>query len=97
MIKIYEGNEIQRSCSATHNVKSLICFFVSLGITSKLDYIVESGISTIGLSPIYTSPMVNFGYDISDFTDVDPIFGNLKDFRALLARAKELDLKVRKA
>lgn len=77
------------------DVKSLISFFMSLGITSKLDYIAESGINAIWLSPIYPSPMVDFGYDISDFTDVDPIFGNLQNLKTLLARAKELGLKVR--
>ncbi|KAG5343522.1 MAL1 Maltase, partial [Acromyrmex charruanus] len=64
------------------------------GITSKLDYIAETGINAIWLSPIYTSPMVDFGYDISDFVDIDPIFGSLKNFKALLARAKKLGLKV---
>lgn len=64
------------------------------GITSKLDYIAKTGINAIWLSPIYTSPMVDFGYDISDFVDIDPIFGSLEDFKTLLARAKELDLKV---
>ena len=65
------------------------------GITSKLDYIAETGINAIWLSPIYTSPMVDFGYDISDFVNIDPIFGSLKDFKILLARAKKLSLKVR--
>ncbi|XP_018360680.1 PREDICTED: maltase 1-like [Trachymyrmex cornetzi] len=64
------------------------------GIISKLDYIAETGINAIWLSPIYTSPMVDFGYDISDFVDIDPIFGSLKDFKALLAHARKLGLKV---
>lgn len=66
------------------------------GITSKLQYIVETGINAIWLSPIYPSPMIDSGYDISDFVDVDSSFGTLKDFQALLARAKELGLKVRR-
>ncbi|KAL6264517.1 hypothetical protein P5V15_004625 [Pogonomyrmex californicus] len=64
------------------------------GITSKLDYIAESGINAIWLSPIYSSPMVDFGYDISNFVEIDSTFGSLEDFKALLARAKELGLKV---
>lgn len=65
-----------------------------IGITSKLEYFVESGIGAIWLSPINTSPMVDFGYDISDFKDIDRIFGTLTDFEDLLTRAKELGLKV---
>ncbi|XP_011051033.1 PREDICTED: maltase 1-like [Acromyrmex echinatior] len=64
------------------------------GITSKLDYIAETGINAIWLSSIYTSSMIDFGYDKFDFVDIDPIFGSLKDFKALLARAKKLGLKV---
>ncbi|XP_011157503.2 maltase 1 [Solenopsis invicta] len=64
------------------------------GITSKLGYIAETGINAIWLSPIYPSPMVDFGYDISNFVDVDPTFGTLQNFKVLLARAKELGLKV---
>jgi len=65
------------------------------GITSKLPYIADTGINAIWLSPIYSSPMVDFGYDISNFTEIDPIFGTLEDLKALLARARELGLKVR--
>lgn len=81
------------SIITTTTLKSI--FFALSGITSKLDYIAKTGINAIWLSPIYTSPMVDFGYDISDFVDIDPIFGSLEDFKTLLARAKELDLKVR--
>lgn len=54
----------------------------------------ESDINAIWLSPIYPSPMVDFGYDITDFNGIDPIFGTLEDFKILLARAKKLGLKV---
>ncbi|XP_072745192.1 maltase 1-like [Anoplolepis gracilipes] len=64
------------------------------GITAKLHYFVESGINAIWLSPIYPSPQVDFGYDISNFTDVDPIYGSLEDFKELLAKAKRLGLKL---
>ncbi|KAL6428415.1 hypothetical protein ACFW04_008591 [Cataglyphis niger] len=64
------------------------------GITSKLEHFVTSGIGAIWLSPINRSPMIDFGYDISDFKDIDKIFGKMTDFENLLARAKELGLKV---
>ncbi|HWH17658.1 MAG TPA: alpha-amylase family glycosyl hydrolase [Allosphingosinicella sp.] len=64
------------------------------GITERLDYVASLGVDGIWLSPFFTSPMADFGYDISDYRDVDPIFGTLADFDALLARAHELGLKV---
>lgn len=54
------------------------------GIAQKLDYLAWLGIGTIWISPFYTSPMVDFGYDISNYRDVDPVFGTLGDFDALL-------------
>nr|XP_012224668.1 PREDICTED: maltase 1-like [Linepithema humile] len=64
------------------------------GITDKLEHFVNSGVGAIWLSPIYKSPMVDFGYDIADFKDIDQIFGTLADFEKLVARAKQLGLKV---
>ncbi|TPE53991.1 alpha-glucosidase [Maribrevibacterium harenarium] len=64
------------------------------GITSKLDYVASLGVDAIWLSPIFTSPMKDFGYDVSDYCDVDPMFGTLADFKALTDRAHELGLKV---
>ncbi|KMQ86539.1 maltase 1 [Lasius niger] len=64
------------------------------GITSKLEHFVTSGVGAIWLSPINRSPMVDFGYDISDFKDIDKTFGDLADFKFLLARAKRFGLKV---
>ncbi|MFG6176999.1 alpha-glucosidase [Halomonas sp. THAF12] len=64
------------------------------GITEKLDYVASLGVDGIWLSPFFTSPMADFGYDVSDYRDVDPMFGTLDDFKALLARAHELGLKV---
>ena len=60
------------------------------GITEKLDHLVNAGIGAVWLSPIYESPMADFGYDISSFVDVDPIFGNMDDFQNLQSRAEEL-------
>jgi len=64
------------------------------GITSKLEYLKDLGVTAAWLSPIFTSPMVDFGYDISDFFDIQPEYGTLDDFRALIKRANELDLKI---
>ncbi len=64
------------------------------GVTSKLDHIASLGVDAIWLSPFFLSPMADFGYDISDFTQVDPIFGTISDFDALVDKAHELGLKV---
>ncbi|EDW74214.1 maltase A2 [Drosophila willistoni] len=64
------------------------------GITTRLTYLKEIGITATWLSPIFTSPMSDFGYDISNFYDIDPIFGTLADFDDLIAKAKELKLKI---
>ncbi|XP_034651353.1 maltase A1 [Drosophila subobscura] len=64
------------------------------GITSKLEYLKDLGVTAAWLSPIFTSPMVDFGYDISDFYDIQPEYGTLEDFRALIKKANELDLKI---
>ena len=64
------------------------------GITKGLDHVASLGVDAIWISPFYTSPMDDFGYDVSNFTDVDPIFGTLADFDILVARAHELGLKV---
>jgi alpha-glucosidase len=57
------------------------------GIIQRLDYLQELGVNAIWLSPFYPSPMVDFGYDISDYKNIDPKFGTLDDFRALVAHA----------
>ena len=64
------------------------------GIISKLDYLVETGIDVIFLSPFYKTPFVDFAYDISNHTDIDPRFGSLADAEELLIKAKEKGLKV---
>src|SRR3954471_2607988 len=64
------------------------------GITARLDYVAGLGVDAIWLSPFFQSPMKDFGYDIEDFRDVDPMFGTLEDFDRLLVRAHELKLKV---
>jgi alpha-glucosidase len=64
------------------------------GITSKLEYLRELGVDAIWLSPIYPSPMADFGYDVSNYTDVHPLFGTLEDLDNLLRQAHERDLKL---
>jgi len=64
------------------------------GITRHLDYIADLGIDAIWISPFFTSPMKDFGYDVSDYRSVDPIFGTLQDFDQLVEKAHRLGLKV---
>jgi len=64
------------------------------GLTSKLEYIRDLGVNTIWLMPFYPSPLKDDGYDISDYQNVHPQFGTLADFRAMLAEAHRLGLKV---
>jgi alpha-glucosidase len=65
-----------------------------IGITSKLDFVRWLGVDAIWLSPIYPSPMADFGYDISNYTDVHPLFGTIEDLDILLQQAHQRDLKV---
>lgn len=64
------------------------------GITEKLPYIKSLGVDAIWLSPIYKSPMKDFGYDIEDYRAIDPIFGNMEDLDHLVSNAHKLGLKV---
>ena len=64
------------------------------GITRRLDHVASLGVDAIWLSPFFKSPMKDMGYDVSDYRDVDPMFGTLADFDALVARAHALGLKV---
>ncbi len=64
------------------------------GIIHRLPHIADLGAEAIWISPFFRSPMLDFGYDVSDYRDVDPLFGTLGDFDALIARAHELGLKV---
>jgi alpha-glucosidase len=64
------------------------------GITRRLEHVAKLGADAVWLSPFFKSPMKDFGYDISDYRDVDPMFGLLSDFRTLVDRAHALGLKV---
>lgn len=64
------------------------------GITARLPYIAALGVDAVWLSPFFKSPMKDFGYDVSDYCDVDPMFGTLADFADLVRSAHGLGLKV---
>lgn len=64
------------------------------GITARLESLATLGVDAVWLSPFYKSPQKDAGYDVADYCDVDPLFGTLADFDAMLARAHELGLKV---
>jgi alpha-glucosidase len=64
------------------------------GIRSRLDHLAWLGVDALWLSPIYPSPMADFGYDVSDYTEVDPVFGDLAEFDRLVEAAQERGLKV---
>ena len=64
------------------------------GITSRLDYLRDLGIDAIWISPMYPSPLVDFGYDISDYTAIDPLYGTLADFDRMVREAKKRNIRV---
>jgi alpha-glucosidase len=64
------------------------------GIRRRLDHLVRIGVDAVWISPYYPSPMADFGYDVADYCDVDPIFGSLADFDALVAEAHARALRV---
>ncbi|MEM7242104.1 MAG: alpha-amylase family glycosyl hydrolase [Pseudomonadota bacterium] len=64
------------------------------GITKRLDYIASLGVDAIWISPFFQSPMLDFGYDVSDYRAIDPLFGTLEDFDTLLAEAHARNLKI---
>ncbi|MHA3979624.1 alpha-glucosidase [Halovulum sp. GXIMD14794] len=64
------------------------------GIIHRLPYVASLGVDAIWISPFFTSPMLDFGYDVSDYRNVDPMFGTLGDFDALVDRAHDLGLRV---
>ena len=64
------------------------------GATERLEHIAKLGAQAVWLSPVYPSPDFDYGYDVSDYTSINPVFGTLADFDALVARAHELGLKL---
>jgi alpha-glucosidase len=64
------------------------------GIISRLDFLKSLGVNALWISPIFPSPMADFGYDISDYCDIHPLFGSMRDFDALITEAHKRDLKI---
>src|SRR5580704_16423772 len=64
------------------------------GITSKLDYLHELGVDAIWITPCYPSPQVDFGYDVSDYRNIDPMYGNLNDFDHMVAEGKKHNVRI---
>ena len=64
------------------------------GISERLDYLTWLGVDAIWISPIYPSPMTDFGYDVSDYCNIDPLFGSLDDFDWLVAAAHARNIRV---
>ena len=64
------------------------------GIRSRLGYLRELGVDALWITPFYPSPMADGGYDVSDYRDVEPVFGTLADFDAMIADAHALGLRV---
>jgi alpha-glucosidase len=64
------------------------------GITSKLDYLKDLGIDAIWISPCFPSPQVDFGYDVSDYQNIDPMYGTLADFDTLASEAKKRNIRI---
>jgi alpha-glucosidase len=64
------------------------------GIEAKLDYLKQLGVDAIWISPCYPSPQVDFGYDVSDYENIDPLYGTLADFDRLAKAAKERDIRI---
>ncbi|MGC2327101.1 MAG: alpha-amylase family glycosyl hydrolase, partial [Candidatus Sulfotelmatobacter sp.] len=64
------------------------------GIASKLDYLKDLGVDAIWISPCYPSPQFDFGYDVSDYENIDPMYGTLKDFQHLAKEAKKRDIRI---
>ena len=64
------------------------------GIASKLDYLKDLGVDAIWITPCFPSPQVDFGYDVSDYENIDPMYGTLADFDQLMAAANKRDIKV---
>ena len=65
-----------------------------IGIIRRLGHLKDAGIDTIWLSPIFKSPQIDTGYDVSDYYQIEPDYGTMEDFDNLLSRAKELGIRL---
>lgn len=66
-----------------------IFYAFKTGIKSKLDHFVDLGVETIWISPFFKSPMRDLGYDVANYTEVDPLFGSMEDFDELVEEMKK--------
>src|SRR5258708_5209789 len=64
------------------------------GLTEKLDYLQDLGVTALWLLPFYPSPLLDDGYDIANYTEVNPVYGTLRDFKTFLRKAHERGLRV---
>lgn len=64
------------------------------GVIKRLDYLAELGVDMIWLNPFYPSPQNDNGYDVSNYIDIDPIFGSMKDFEELVEKASQLNIEI---
>ena len=64
------------------------------GVTSKLDYLRDLGVDAIWLTPCYPSPQVDFGYDVSDYENIDPMYGTLRDFDRLVSESRKRGIRI---
>ena len=64
------------------------------GITSKMDYLHDLGVDAIWITPCYPSPQVDFGYDVSNYEDIDPMYGTLADFDRMVAEGKKHGVRI---
>src|SRR5687768_10261271 len=64
------------------------------GIRDRLDYLAELGVDAIWISPFYKSPMADCGYDVADYCSIDPVFGTMADFEALIEESHARGLKL---
>lgn len=83
--------DLKGKCYIIFNKKIMLNYQIFfLGIEEKAEYFKEIGVDCIWLSPIFKSPMADFGYDISDYNDIDSIFGTIDDFISLKKKLKSL-------
>ena len=83
--QVYPKSFLDTTGSGTGDIK---------GITAKLDYLKTLGVGAIWLTPVYPSPMVDNGYDIADFTGIDPSYGTMADMEKLIAEGKKRDIRM---